>query len=699
MPGLLLEPAGERQGDAKLDLTLTVVETPHGLLTGWSYAARLFDAATVERAAATLETVVSVLAADPAARLSALSLLPAPEESQLLAGWTGRPELPVSCLPELFAEQAARTPERAAVVCAGEVLTYGALDRRANQVARWLRRRGVGPEHRVGLCVERSLDTVVGILGILKAGGAYVPLDPAYPGERLAFLVADARLGVLISQERLLPVLPRTGAEVLFLDADRAVIEQESDAPLASGAVPANLAYVIYTSGSTGRPKGSLLTHANVARLFAGTRELFTFVPGDVWTLFHSFAFDFSVWEIWGALLFGGRLVVVPWEVSRSPEAFHGLLLAESVTMLSQTPSAFRQLVPLLAGDEGSLRVVVFGGEALEPATLGRWLPHARALPVNMYGITETTVHVTYRELGAADLERPGFGSPVGRPLADLSVVLLDRLGRPVPVGAPGEIHVGGAGLMRGYLNYPELTAERLIPSPFGDRPGERLYRAGDLARLTSSGELEYLGRIDHQVKVRGFRIEPGEIEAALTACPGVTDAVVELRGDLPGGPGLAAYVASPDPAALSATGLRESLRARLPEYMVPSWFALLPALPLTVHGKVDRRALAHLDTGGGTAAVEHAAPRTPVEELLAGIFAEVLGRERVGIHEDFFALGGHSLLATQVVSRIRSVFGRELPLRALFERPAVSDLAGEIEVLLRGEGGSTTPPLVAVPA
>ncbi len=698
LPGLTLEPAGARQGDAKFDLTLTLVENPAGLSVFWSYAAHLFDTATVERMAERFARLTAGLAAGSAGRLSELPLLAEEERLEALVGWSERLACPVRCLHEGFEAQAARSPESPAVCCAGEVWSYGEINRRANQLARYLRRHGVGPESLVGLCVERSPELVLGILGILKAGGAYVPLDPAYPRERLAFLLADSRVSVLLSQESLAAGLPESGARVILLDGEREAIGRERGSNLAPGAGPENLAYVIYTSGSTGLPKGALITHANVSRLFAATAERFGFGPGDVWTLFHSYAFDFSVWEIWGAWLHGGRLVVVPWEVSRSPAAFHELLLREEVTVLNQTPSAFRQLLPHLErGGDGALRFVIFGGEALEPAALGSWLDRDGRPPlaVNMYGITETTVHVTYRELGGADLDRPAAGGPIGRPLPDLWVALLDRHGQPVPAGAPGEMHVGGAGLMRGYLSRPELTAERLVPSPYGDEPGARLYRSGDLARSRPNGDLEFLGRSDQQVKIRGFRIEPGEIEAALAACPGVEGAVVEVRNDLPGGRGLAAYVAG---RGLSAAGLRETLKSRLPEYMMPAGFAFLPALPLTAHGKVDRRALSRLELEAGSGAGLPAPPRTPAEELLAAIFAEVLERERVGAGEDFFALGGHSLLATRVASRVSAVFGVEMPLRALFEDPTVTSLARRIEGLLRGERTREAPPLVPVP-
>ncbi|HEY2737176.1 MAG TPA: amino acid adenylation domain-containing protein, partial [Thermoanaerobaculia bacterium] len=460
------------------------------------------------------------------------------------------------------------------------------------------------------------------------------------------------------------------------------------------GALTENLAYVIYTSGSTGKPKGVAVTHANVVRLLRATEPWFGFGPDDVWTLFHSYAFDFSVWEIWGALLYGGRLVVVPYTVSRTPEAFHDLLEAERVTVLNQTPTAFAELMradadPARAGALAALRLVIFGGEALVPSSLAGWFArHGDAQPqlINMYGITETTVFVTWRPLSAAE-EQDGPGSVIGIPIPDLAVHVLDITGQPVPIGVPGELMIGGAGLARGYVGRPDLTAERFVPDPFSGRPGACLYRSGDLGRFLPAGEIEYFGRIDHQVKIRGFRIEPGEIEAALLALPGVRQAVV-----LPEAGRLLAFVVLVIPAAQEAEAqpnvstLRPLLAATLPEHMVPSAFVALDALPRTANGKVDRRALLAAWAALGSAAADEEgfiAPRDPVEELLAGIFAEVLGIDTVGAEAHFFALGGHSLLATQVVSRVRRDLGVELPLRLLFEEPTVGGLAARVREAL----------------
>jgi amino acid adenylation domain-containing protein len=646
-----------------------------------------------------IRTVFRAFAASLEGRLDEVSLLTAAERQELLAaGSRGEPRCAgLRPLHRRFEEQAARTPGAPAVTCGGESRTYAELNARANRLAHALRRSGVGPESRVGLCVERSFELVEAILGILKAGGAYVPLDPGYPASRLALIAEDSGLDVLVTTEALRERVPGGARQVICLDSSAAGLAGGSLENPTGGAGLDSLAYVIYTSGSTGRPKGSLLTHANVARLFAATDAWFHFGSQDVWSLFHSYAFDFSVWEIWGALLYGGRLVVVPYWVSRSPEAFRELLVRERVTVLNQTPSAFRQLAQVDGGGELALRCVIFGGEALEPASLAPWFDRhgdEKPLLVNMYGITETTVHVTWRPVRRQDVAAAGK-SPVGVPIPDLAVRLRDRYGNLVPRGVAGEIQVAGAGLARGYLGRPELTAERFVPDPFGDSGG-RLYRSGDLARWIDGGDLEYLGRIDHQVKVRGFRIELGEIEAALGAHPTVREAVVLPREEGSGDLRLVGYVV-PRESGVDLPGLRAFLKDRLPDYMVPAALVEIPAVPLTAHGKVDRRALP--DPVDAMVPAERGSdpPRTPIEELVAGIWSEVLQVGRVGRRESFFDLGGHSLLATQVISRLRAVVGVDLPLRELFEAPTVGELASRIEAARSGPS-SGQPPLRRYP-
>jgi amino acid adenylation domain-containing protein/non-ribosomal peptide synthase protein (TIGR01720 family) len=687
--------AGE--GVSKFDLTLAVHDEGPELALTWEHSTDLFDAATIRRLQEHLAALLGGLAARPERPVGELPLLGAAQRAQLLWEWNQPVAAAAAAaaplpLHRLFEAQAARRPLATAVVHDVDALTYGELNGRANRLARRLRGMGVGPGSRVGLCVERSLDMVVGLLAILKAGGAYLPLDPTYPPERLAFMLADAGAALVLAQERLRGRLPASAAiPVLLVNGGPG---DEDTANLPGGAGPDDAAYVIYTSGSTGVPKGVEVTHANVARLFAATREWFDFGPDDVWTLFHSYAFDFSVWEIWGALLAGGQLVVVPYEVSRAPEAFLTLLATERVTVLNQTPSAFRQLAQAAgaggAAPELALRWVIFGGEALDPRLLGPWIArYGDAAPrlVNMYGITETTVHVTYARLRAADLAAAGGGSVIGRPIPDLSVHLLDRRLHLLPPGAPGEIYVGGAGVARGYLGRPELTAERFLPDPWSALPGSRLYRTGDLARRLPDGGLEYLGRIDSQVKIRGFRIELGEIEAALDSHPAVAAALVEARRD-PAGPAvgapaeqrLVAYLVAAAQPAPTISELRAWIARSLPDHMLPAAFVFLAALPLTPSGKVDRRALPAPERARPELAAAFAAPRTPAEELLAALWREALGLAHVGVEDNFFALGGHSLLAIQVLDRLREAAAVALPLRSLFEAPTVAGLAAELE-------------------
>jgi amino acid adenylation domain-containing protein len=692
LPGVSFARADLRTGLSMFDLTLGFWETDEGGIAGTlDYSAALFNASTARRMIDHLRVLIEAATADPSLPIGELPLLTAAEREQL-RDWSAVSSEPggEALLHELFAAQAERTPEAVAVVFEEITLTYGELARRAAALARRLRDLGVGPEVPVGLCLERSAEMVVAVLGTLMAGGAYVPLDPAYPEERLRYLFEDSRMPVLVTSRGLAGRFE--GPRLVLLEE---LEEDEGPRPERCGLTPDHPAYVIYTSGSTGRPKGVVVTHRQVARLFQATDAWFGFGPGDVWSLFHSYAFDFSVWEIWGALLYGGRLVVVPYWVSRSPEDFYRLLCRERVTVLNQTPSAFGQLVQaeetLGVSPDLSLRTVIFGGEALNLQSLAPWWnrhPEDSPRLVNMYGITETTVHVTYRPLSPSDLEGAP-GSWIGRAIPDLSVYVLGPGLQPSPAGVPGELHVGGAGLARGYLSRPDLTAERFVPDPFSDRPGARLYRSGDLSRWRPTGELEYLGRIDHQVKIRGFRIELGEIEAALARHPAVREAVV-LKGD---GERLLAYLVTREP--VETAGLRHFLGDRLPEHMIPSGWVLLEAFPLTTNGKVDRRALSAMEPQGAEREIQEG-PRTLAEERLAAIWSDLLGFERgtgIGIRDDFFELGGHSLLATRVVSRVRKAFGVELPLRVLFEAPKLADLAARIETASR----AAEPPIVRV--
>ncbi len=567
------------------------------------------------------------------------------------------------------------------------------MNARANRLAHLLIARGAGPDRIVALALPRSLDMVIALLAVLKSGAAYLPLDPDYPADRLAYMLEDASPALMITSihvtissipvtSTVFPVVledPQTNKELKSYP-DRNPVDADRLMPL----LPLHPAYIIYTSGSTGKPKGVVIPHQNVARLFDSTQPWFHFGPSDVWTLFHSYAFDFSVWEIWGPLLHGGRLVIVPYTVSRSPEQFLQLLVNESVTVLNQTPSAFYQLMqadleqPVLS-QKLALRYVVFGGEALELGRLPAWYErHADDAPtlVNMYGITETTVHVSYIALDR-DMVAEKANSLIGRPISDLQVYVLDDRLQPVPPGVTGDLYVAGAGLAQGYLGKPALTAERFVADPYG-LPGSRMYRTGDLARWRSDGSLEYAGRADQQVKIRGFRMEPGEIEAVLVRHDDVAQAAVIVREDQPGDKRLVAYIVPVPGGEPQASRLRLHAGVSLPDYMIPSAFVTVSDLPLTPNGKLDRKALPapmQMAAGGGRG------PRTPQEEILCDLFAETLGMERIGIDDGFFDLGGHSLLAVKLISRIREALGIELGIGNLFGTPTVAGLAEQLNV------------------
>nr|WP_194733616.1 pyoverdine non-ribosomal peptide synthetase PvdD [Pseudomonas aeruginosa] len=672
---------------AQFDLTLDIQEDENGIWASFDYATDLFDASTVERLAGHWRNLLRGIVANPRQRLGELPLLDAPERRQTLSEWNpAQRECAVQgTLQQRFEEQVRQWPQAVALILDEQRLSYGELNARANRLAHCLIARGVGADVPVGLALERSLDMLVGLLAILKAGGAYLPLDPAAPEERLAHILDDSGVRLLLTQGHLLERLPRqTGVEVLAIDGLVLDGYAESD-PLTTLSAD-NLAYVIYTSGSTGKPKGTLLTHRNALRLFSATEAWFGFDERDVWTLFHSYAFDFSVWEIFGALLYGGRLVIVPQWVSRSPEDFYRLLCREGVTVLNQTPSAFKQLMAVacsadMATQQPALRYVIFGGEALDLQSLRPWFQRfgdRQPQLVNMYGITETTVHVTYRPVSEADLEG-GLVSPIGGTIPDLSWYILDRDLNPVPRGAVGELYIGRAGLARGYLRRPGLSATRFVPNPFPGGAGERLYRTGDLARFQADGNIEYIGRIDHQVKVRGFRIELGEIEAALAGLAGVRDAVV-LAHDGVGGTQLVGYVVadSAEDAERLRESLRESLKRHLPDYMVPAHLMLLERMPLTVNGKLDRQALPQPDASLSQQA--YRAPGSELEQRIAAIWSEILGVERVGLDDNFFELGGHSLLLLMLKERIGDTCQATLSISQLMTHASVAEQAACIE-------------------
>ncbi len=683
LPGLTISPRWIEMGTAKFDLTLSIAKGESGTVASIEFDRDLFDPTTIHRVAAHLRGLLAAMVEAPERSFTELPYLSAAERHQLVVEPRPTPyDDTALCLHDLFRYQAARTPGAVALSLAGRHMTYGELDRRSDRLASRLRRLGAEPESLVALRLERSFDLVVAILGVLKTGAAYVPLDLSWPMERLSFVLADIETTVILTDAQRREELPQEHAAMALVVAG----DELPDVVDEGGAVavdPQSTAYVIYTSGSTGKPKGVAVSHANAVRLFTSTEPWFRFGADDVWTLFHSVAFDFSVWELWGALLYGGRLVIVPYLTSRSPADLHTLLAAEGVTILNATPSAFRGLVRANESAPGSdglaLRTVVFGGEALDPHILEGWFQrHGDRRPrlVNMYGITETTVHVTYRPMSAADVAVAG--SPLGEAIPDLAVYVLDRYGMPQPLGTPGEICVAGAGLARGYFRRPGLTAERFVPAPWGDRPGNRLYRSGDLARRLPGGGFEYLGRIDNQVKIRGFRIELGEIEAALRECVGIREGMVVARQEGSGDSRLVAYLVPAGPVAPNPEELRRALGRRLPESMVPVAYVFLPALPLTVNGKLDRRALPEPSELRPELAQPYVEPTTPVEEALALIWAQVLRVERVGVHDNFFALGGDSILSVQVAA-LAQQRGLQLSVAALFQHQVVAELAPHV--------------------
>ncbi|PKV83800.1 non-ribosomal peptide synthetase [Streptomyces sp. TLI_146] len=643
--------------------------------------------------------------ADAALPLARTSLL-LPGESPRYATAEAAHTAPDAVLPTRFEAQAARSPHAVAVTYEGASLTYAELNARANRIARLLVERGAGPGQVVALALPRSAELVVALLAVVKSGAAYLPLDPGYPAERIRAVAEDAAPALLVTDAGTAPTLPETGAAAVVVGD--AAVERDlaarpdtdlTDADRPAPLTPRDPAYIIHTSGSTGRPKGVVIPHSNVVRLFETSAAHFTFGPDDVWTLFHSYAFDFSVWEIWGPLLHGGRLVVVPYDTSRSPRDFLRLLRREGVTVLNQTPSAFQQLVQAdqeAGAEDGplALRYVVFGGEALEPAHLRPWLErHGDESPalVNMYGITETTVHVTHQRVTRELIEDPRARSVIGTALPDLRVYVLDHCLQPVPPGRVGEMYVAGPGLALGYLNRPELTAERFVADPFG-APGERMYRTGDLARRRADGTLEYAGRSDQQVKIRGFRIEPGEIEAALVGHPDVARAAVVTRETEGAADRILVAYAVPAPGSRpQPVELRAHLAESLPEHMVPSVCVILDALPLTANGKLDAKALPAPDFA---AAATGTTPATGSQALVCRLYEELLRLPEgtVGAEDNFFDLGGHSLLATRLMTRLRSATGAEVSMAAFFALPTPAALAAHVT----SDGpGADRPPLV----
>ena len=667
---------------SKFDLTFTAVEKGGSLACHIHYNTDLFDAATIARMGEGFRTLLAGIAADPDARASRLPILSADEREQLLARWSDAPASPGGQvgMHDGFEAQAARTPDAAALLFDGRPTTYAELDAHANRVAHHLRARGVGPDTLVGLCTERTPRTVAALLGILKAGGAYVPLDPAYPADRLAYMLEDSGARVLVSESAILPGLRTDGVQVVDLDRDAAEIDARPSASPGVAVDPERLAYVIYTSGSTGRPKGVMVRHGGVANFLRAMVTAPGFTAGDAVLAVTTLSFDISVLEILLPLSIGARAVLAGREVAGDPALLSALIASSGATALQATPTSWRMLLD--AGWSAPPVVLMTGGEPL-PRDLGERLMAGGARLWNLYGPTETTVWASVLQV-----ERGGTGPVrIGGPIPAATNYVLSPEGEPVPLGAFGELYIGGAGVGRGYLGRRGLTAATFVPDPFSRTPGARMYRTGDRVRWRPDGTLEISGRLDTQVKLRGFRIELGEVESALRDHEGVLEAACAVREDVPGDPRLVAYVLPAGEPAPAVAELRARLLARLPEYMVPGAFVVMQAFPLTPSGKVDRRALPAPDASA-TAAEAYQAPATPTEEAVAQIWADILRLERVGAGDNFFERGGHSLLATQVVARIRTTLGIALPVRTLFEARTVRDLAARVDAE-KAKGGA----------
>jgi amino acid adenylation domain-containing protein len=705
--GLVLESFPLENRSATLDLAIMIMETAASLSVSIRYNTDLFDPATVARMAGHFETILSHFVTQPDAKLSALkedlaeadgrqaTILSDAARRQLLVEFnnTQRDFPRETCVHQLFEEQVERTPDNVAVVFEDRQLTYAQLNARANQLAHHLLALGAGPEMLVAICMERSLDMVIGLLGVVKAGAAYVPLDPAYPKRRLSFMLEDAQARVLLTQQRLIDNLPAQVARVICLDEDWEIIARESDKNLAGAVTADNLAYVIYTSGSTGKPKGVMIQHRSLVNHTVAAGIDYDLQPNDHVLQFASISFDASAEEIYPCLTRGATLVLRSEEMLDPVSLFTRTAENWPLTVLNLPTAYWHQIAPRLSPEAltllPALRLVILGGEAALPDLITAWQHQVgqRVRLFNTYGPTEATIVATRWELS-----QPAEGGtalsevPIGRAIANVQSYVLDRYLRPVAIGVAGELHIGGVGVARGYLNAPELTAERFIPDPFSSEPGTRLYKTGDRVRYRPDGNLEFLGRLDNQAKVRGFRVEPGEIEAVLRQHGAVRESVIVTRENRQGIHHLVAYVVAATQPAPTVSELRSFLEEKIPEYMVPSAFVLLDALPLTSHGKVDRHALPTPDGTRPELNKPFIPPGTPTEKLLAEIWAQVLSVEPIGVQDNFFDLGGHSLLATQIVFRLRDTFQAEIPLRTLFEKPTIEELALAVEEILLEE-------------
>ncbi len=685
LPDLTLAPLMIDNGTSKFDLTLYLEDTKQGLIGFLEYNTELFHADTINRMVGHFHTLLDGIAANCNRPISHLPLLTSPEQHQLLVEFNTHPAASPNssqtnqCLHHLIETQVKKTPNDIAVVFAGEKVTYQELNNRANQLAHYLQLLGVKPEKHVGICLERSIEMVVGLLGILKAGGVYIPIDPNYPRERLAFLLEDSQAPLLLTQQHLLTKLTTYPGQIICLDTEWEITRYSKDNPTTKITLD-NLAYTIYTSGSTGKPKGAMNTHRGICNRLLWMQETYKLTASDAVLQKTPISFDVSVWELFWPLITGARLVIAQPEGHKDSAYLIRLIAKESITTVHFVPSMLQVFLEAPGVEKiKSLKRVICSGEALNFPLQQRFFEILDTELYNLYGPTEAAIDVTFWKC-----EKKSDKSivPIGRPINNTQIYLLDSQLQPVPIGIPGELHIGGINLARGYLNRPDLTSEKFIANPFSDDPESRLYKTGDLARYLFDGNIEYLGRTDNQVKIRGFRIELGEIESVLCQHLAVREAVVIVQQNQLEYTSLVAYVVFHKNVIHSTSELRSFLQQNLPEYMIPSSFVLLDSLPLTPNGKVDRRALpapqAHPELEE-----PFVASYTPVEEMLVGIWTHLLGIKQIGINDNFFDLGGHSLLATQVISQVQKVFRVELPLRYLFESPTVAGFAKHIEIAM----------------
>ncbi|WP_445369102.1 amino acid adenylation domain-containing protein [Methylomonas sp. BW4-1] len=682
LPDLNISSVENESATSKFDLTLNIEEDESGVLNGtFEYNIDLYDSTTIVRFAEHYLTLLQGIVDTPESRLSELPLLTQRENQQILIDWNATEvDYPANrCIHHLFEAQAEKLPNAVAVVFEGQSLTYAELNSKANQLAHYLGAHGVGPDALVSICLERSLEMVIGLLGILKAGGTYVPLDPGYPQERLDFMLRDVGAAVVLTQTACRKKLTASMAAVLCLDGDWDRIAQVKDDNPGIQLMPENLAYCIYTSGSTGQPKAACIPHQGILNRLQWMQQQYRLNGRDRVLQKTPYSFDVSVWEFFWPLMTGAQLVVAKPDEHKDSGALVDTLIREQITTIHFVPSMLKAFIDT-PGVESctSLKRVICSGEALPADLVARFQKKLQTELHNLYGPTEASVDVSY---WACLPDCPETEIPIGRPIANIRLYILDRQLNPVPLGTPGELHIGGIGLGRGYLNRPELTAEKFIPSPFGPG-GDRLYKTGDLARYRIDGNIDYLGRIDYQVKIRGFRIELGEIEARLLKHTNIKEAAVLAREDTPGDKRLAAYLVVVNKAAVDAEQLKRHLKETLPDYMLPSAFVLLDSMPLSANGKLDRKRLRQPDNNL-TNAKQYVAPRSATEEILSGIWADVLGVENVGAEDNFFELGGHSLLATQLVSRICMRFKIELQLKALFDTTSLVQLAAKVDLLV----------------